>query len=158
MLRDVMDRIGTFRFMDIPVGKSALLLIFMGVGKVVGGLFPQFLGRFTPVVTTGGAAYLARRFGRGFFGDAGSEAVATGVFAGGVDQSFKIIESVAALVEKLKPSGVPSEEYAGEEYAGELGEAAVPELGEATAPALGEVGDVYLTDVEKKLQAALAVD
>jgi|GEM_PF-2834935 len=145
-MRDMLEKLSRLEVAGIPIGAPFLLLASMGIAEGVAGLLSAT--KVPPIATGPGLAFLSNRFLRRFLGDAGSRLFATGAVMGGVDLQLGVISRISALVSKVKTSGVPVEGWSGAEALGEAPQ--VPALGGAN------LGEAYITDVEEKLQAALA--
>jgi len=143
-MRDMLEKLSRLEVAGIPIGAPFLLLASMGIAEGVAGLLRAT--KVPPIATGPGLAFLSNRFLRRFLGDAGGRLFATGAVMGGVDMQLGLISRISSAVSKL--SGVPVEGWSGAEALGEAPQ--VPALGEAG------LGEAYITDVEEKLQAALA--
>lgn len=143
-MRDMLERLSRLEVAGIPIGAPFLLLASMGIAEGVAGLLKAT--KVPPIATGPGLAFLSNRFLSRFLGDAGSRLFATGAVMGGVDLQLGLISRISSAVSKL--SGAPVEGWSGAEALG--GAPQVPALGEAG------LGEAYITDVEEKLQAALA--
>lgn len=144
-MRDALQKIGAVSVMGVPVGTAVLFLISMGLGTGIISAARRF--RIPPIaVGTGLSALGGIQATRGFLGDGPATVLATAMLVQGADQQFGITDRVAGLVGAIPIGGEALAEGA---FAQELGEFEAP-------LALGEgEGAVYLTDVERKVQATL---
>ena len=144
---NIIDRVSNMRVLDMPVGKAALILASIGVGKgltdVVASRWPQ-QAKWAGLIAGGGLAYAVRKIGaiRNFLGDTGSEALAIGGMCAAIlsfyDIQGRIEGFIAQKLAKPAPAPTPTPTPTPEMMAG-----------------AGEFGQVprYKSDVERRLEA-----
>lgn len=119
------DKVAEMRVMDMPVGKTLLLLCAIGLGKgvtdIVFSRWPT-VAKYAGVVGGGGLAFLAKKVGvvKGFLGETGAELVAMGGLSAAIlsfyDVQGKVESTIAGLgMPKVaaKTSGIGAVPYTG---------------------------------------------
>jgi len=144
---DIFDRIANTRVMDLPIGKAALILAAIGIGKgltdVVASRWPT-ASKWAGVIGGGGLAYACKRIDavRRFLGETGAEALATGGLAATILSFYDIqgrIEGWIAQKLAKKPAPTPTPTPT-----------PTPEM--AGASEFGQL-PTYKSDVERRLEA-----
>lgn len=148
-MKDFLEKVGAFDVIGIPVGATALFLVTMGIGGGVMNVARRF--KVPPALSGGLLSFLATRgFAEKGMGLAPSHIAGTALLLEAADLQTGALDWVVAMTERI-PLGLPA---TGQDLlAEELGYDDA--LAGYDAGALGEGEAVYLTDVERKVQATM---
>lgn len=148
-MRDFLEKVGAFDVIGIPVGATVLFLVTMGLGGGVMNIARRF--KVPPALSGGLLSLLATRgFAERGMGLGPSHIAGTALLLEGADLQFGAVDWAVALTERI-PLGLPA---MGEDLlADELGYDEA--LAGYEAAGLGQGEEVYLTDVERKVQSTM---
>lgn len=147
-MRDFLTKWADFSVFGLPLGAASLFLATMGIGGGVMGVGRRF--KVPPVLAGGLLSFLATRgFAVRGLGPGASDLAGTALLLEGADLQFGAVDWVVGLTERI-PLGLPMGDAL---LAEELG--AYDELGEYETTGLGQGEEMYLTDVERKVQSTM---
>lgn len=148
IMRDFLTKWADFSVLGLPLGAASLFLATMGIGGGVMGIGRRV--KVPPVLAGGILSYLATRgFAVRGLGPGASDLAGTALLLEGADLQFGAVDWVVSLMERV-PFGLPmGEALLAEEMGG------YDELGGSEMAGLGQGEEMYLTDVERKVQSTM---